>query len=61
MDPHVLAYLGRHSNFATTRHYVHPRADTVLAAMQKAQNAQGGHKIGHSGETSLPGEMVLKQ
>ena len=51
MDPYTLAYLAGHSDFATTRRYVHPRKETVLAAMQKAQSAQGRHKSGHSGES----------
>ncbi len=48
MDPYTLAYLAGHSDFATTRRYVHPRSETVLDAMERAQSAQGGHKIGHS-------------
>lgn len=30
MDPYTLAYLAGHSDFATTRRYVHPRTETVL-------------------------------
>ncbi len=48
MDPYTLAYLAGHSDFATTRRYVHPRRQTVLDAMERALNAQGGHKIGHN-------------
>ena len=50
MDPYTLAYLAGHSDFGTTRRYVHPQAETVLAAMARAQSAEGGHKIGHTGE-----------
>ena len=60
MDPYTLAYLAGHSDFATTRRYVHPRKETVLAAMQKAQDAQGGHKSGHSGETTHLEETSAK-
>ena len=45
MDPHTLAYLAGHSDFSTTRRYVHPQADTIKAAMECAR---GGHRIGHS-------------
>jgi len=36
MDPYTLAYLAGHSDFATTKRYVHPQADSVREAMQKA-------------------------
>jgi integrase len=39
MDPYTLAYLAGHSDFATTRRYVHPQAATVLAAMERAQGS----------------------
>jgi hypothetical protein len=45
MDPYTLAYLAGHSDFSTTRRYVHPQADTVRAAIEKAR---GGHRIGRS-------------
>ena len=32
MDPYTLAYLADHSDFSTTRRYVHPQADTIKAA-----------------------------
>jgi integrase len=41
MDPYTLAYLAGHSDFSTTRRYVHPRRETVLSAMNRAQTAQG--------------------
>lgn len=44
MDPYVLAKVAGHSDFGTTRRYVHPQQATVLAAMEKARSAQGGHK-----------------
>ena len=50
MDPFTLAYLAGHSDFSTTRRYVHPQADTVRAAMERARNVQGGHSSGHSDE-----------
>jgi hypothetical protein len=40
-----------YSDFSTTRRYVHPQADTVLAAMERARDATGGHKSGHSPES----------
>ena len=48
MDPYTLAYLAGHSDFSTTRRYVHPQADTIREAMERARNARIGHKIGHS-------------
>ena len=48
MDPYTLAYLAGHSDFATTRRYVHPRRETVLQAIGRAQRAQGWAQIEHS-------------
>jgi hypothetical protein len=45
MDPYTLACLAGHNDFSTTRRYVHPQADTVRAAIEKARD---GHRIGHS-------------
>ncbi len=45
LDPYTLAYLAGHSDFSTTRRYVHPQADTIKAAIEKTR---GGHRIGHS-------------
>ncbi len=52
MDPYTLGYLAGHSDFATTRRYVHPQAHTIIEAIDRARNAQGGHKIGHNAETA---------
>ena len=49
MDPYTLAYFAGHSDFATTRRYVHPDLETGRAAMERARAAQGGHNSGHSG------------
>jgi integrase len=37
MDPYTLAYLAGHSDFSTTRRYIHPQAHTVRAAMERAR------------------------
>ena len=50
MDPYTLAYLAGHSDFSTTKRYVHPQIETVRAAMERARGAQGGHSFGHSDE-----------
>ncbi len=50
MDPYTLAYLAGHRDFSTTRRYVHPQADTIRAAMERARKAQAGHNSGHSDE-----------
>jgi hypothetical protein len=48
MDPNTLAYLAGHSDFSTTKRYVHPQREQVLEAMRKAHEAQTPHKIRHS-------------
>jgi integrase len=50
MDPYTLAYLAGHSDFSTTKRYVHPQVETVLAAMERVRGARGrgGHSFGHS-------------
>jgi integrase len=48
MDPYTLAYLAGHSDFSTTKRYVHPQADTVRSAMQRAHEARGSHSFDHS-------------
>src|SRR5205823_9274127 len=53
MDPYTLGYLAGHSDFATTRRYVHPQAHTILEAIERARSAQGGHKSGHTSETAV--------
>jgi integrase len=48
MDPYTLSYLAGHSDFATTRRYVHPQTETVLAAMEKADVARTSHTPRHT-------------
>ena len=48
---YTLAYLAGHRVFSTTRRYVHPNLNTAREALERARNAQGGHKNGHSQET----------
>jgi len=50
LDPYTLAYLAGHSDFATTRRYVHPNLNTAREALERARKVQGGHSIGHSSE-----------
>ena len=52
MYPYSLAYLAGHSDFSTTRRYVHPQAETARAAMERARSAQGGHNSGHNDENA---------
>ncbi len=52
MDPYTLAYVAGHSDFATTRRYVHPQVHTIVAAMERARAAQSGHKTGHKNENA---------
>src|SRR5579884_1766049 len=37
MDAYTLAYLAGHSDFSTTRRYVHPQAETVRVAFERAR------------------------
>ena len=37
MDPYTLAYLAGHSDFATTRRYVHPEVHTTREGMEGAR------------------------
>jgi len=55
MDPYTLGYLAGHSDFATTRRYVHPQAHTIMEAIERARSAQGGHKSGHTAENAPEG------
>ncbi len=50
MDPYTLAYLAGHSDFSTTKRYVHPQEETVLAAMERVHEARGIHSFDHSGQ-----------
>ncbi|HEY3439456.1 MAG TPA: site-specific integrase [Paludibaculum sp.] len=59
MDPYTLAYLAGHSDFSTTKRYVHPNEETVLAAMVAARVVQGppnSHTRGEAG-TDGPGAV----
>src|ERR1043166_6726308 len=59
MDPYTLAYLAGHSDFSTTRRYVHPQAETVRAAMERSRNARGGHNSGHNDENAAENHQVI--
>ena len=48
MDPWTLAYLAGHRDMNITKRYVHPQEQTVRAAMERAQVANGGHSSGHT-------------
>ena len=48
MDPWTLAYLAGHRNMNITKRYIHPQEQTVRAAMDRAQVANGGHTSGHT-------------
>ncbi|HWZ34213.1 MAG TPA: tyrosine-type recombinase/integrase [Bryobacteraceae bacterium] len=61
MDPYTLGYLAGHSDFSTTRRYVHPQTHTVVEAMERvrvARAAQSGHKNGHSGDSGSFGQVA---
>ncbi len=53
LDPYTLAYLAGHSDFGTTRRYVHPNLKTAREALERARVAQSGHKIGHTPEKHI--------
>jgi integrase len=52
MNPYTLAYLAGHSDFDTTKRYVYPQAETIRAAIARAEVASSRNKIRHSAETS---------
>ena len=52
MDPYTLAYFAGHSDFGTTRRYVHPNMESGRAAMERAGVAAGGHNSGHTPEST---------
>ena len=53
MDPYILAYLAGHSDFSTTRRYVHPQVQTIRDAMERARVGQSGHSSGHNSSESI--------
>lgn len=62
MDTYTFAKIAGHRDFATTKRYVHPQAETVKVAMERSRNAQGGHKSGHtasSGDVRLAPETPV--
>ena len=55
MDPCTPAYLDGRGDFATTKRYVHPHAETVRSAMERARGAKSGHSDEKTAEvTSTP-------
>ncbi len=52
MDPFTLKKLAGHTDLNTTMRYVHLNDADVRAAMGRAENAQGRHRIGHSDESA---------
>ena len=62
MDPFTLMKLAGHADLSTTLRYVHMNDDDVRAAMEKAGEARGGHKIGHraqGGDLGTPAEKTV--
>ena len=47
-----LGYLAGHSDFATTKRYVHPQAHTITEAIERARNAQSWDTSGHKSESA---------
>jgi len=58
MDPYTLAYLAGHSDFSTTKRYVHPQTATVLAAFERARDAKIGHGFRHSDEKAAEASIA---
>ena len=58
LDPYTLAYLAGHSDFSTTRRYVHPNLNTACEARERARLAQGGHKSGHTQQKTASEELA---
>jgi len=57
-DPYTLAYLAGHSDFATTRRYIHPNPNTAREALERARKVQRGHRIGHNPEQRADAEAA---
>lgn len=49
MDPYTLGYLAGHSDFGTTRRYVHPQAYTIMEAIERARNGHAATKAADAG------------
>ncbi len=47
IDPWTPAYLAGHRDMAITNPYLHPQADTIREAIEKARVAKSGHTSGH--------------
>ena len=45
MDPWTLAHIAGHRDMSITKRYVHPQAETIRAAMERARS---GHNSGHT-------------
>jgi len=60
MDPFTLMKLAGHSDLNTTMRYVHLNDNDVRAAMEKAEVAKGGHKIGHTAEITVSEPIAEK-
>ncbi len=62
MDPYTVAYLAGHSDFSTTRRYVHTQANPIRAAIEKARRGHSkkatAESVNPSAEES-PNECVL--
>jgi integrase len=56
LDPYTLAYLPGHSDFGTTRRYVHPNLNAAQEAIDNARMSQSGHKSWHNNETTEAGK-----
>ena len=55
MDPYTSGYLAGHSDFSTTRLYVHPQAHTVREAMEGARNGHDNATLGtDTAQSGLP-------
>jgi integrase len=52
MDTFTLMKLAGHADLSTTMRYVHMNDDDVRAAMERAGEVKGGHKIGHNAPTT---------
>ena len=59
MDPYTLAYLAGHSDFSTTRRYVHPNLEAGRAAMEKANSARSWHSAETVVVITTPGLAVV--
>jgi hypothetical protein len=61
MDVFTLKKLAGHANISTTMRYIHMSDGRARQAIEKAWEARGGHKIGHTPDCKSQPEFEPKR